>query len=153
MGWCVLMLSWWTTASTASQRAFRCGWLGDGGRSQHVALAACVFGGRGAAWGKKGASVQQHHAVSPPPRKLSVCLWCSWFQASHYVSACSADNAVLCAFLVQALATTRVSIRPAGAMRNEGFVVQAGGMGGMVQRTFSGGPGIMGCFDWFWNDG
>jgi hypothetical protein len=39
---------------------------------------------------------------------------------------------------VQALATTRVSIRPAGAMRNQGFVVQAGGMGGMVQRTFSG---------------
>jgi hypothetical protein len=59
----------------------------------------------------------------------------------------------LCASLVQALATTRVNIRPAGAMRNEGFVVQAGGMGGMVQRTFSGGPGIMGCFDWFWNDG
>jgi hypothetical protein len=31
-----------------------------------------------------------------------------------------------------------VSIRPAGGLRNQGFVVQAGGMGGMVQRTFSG---------------
>lgn len=40
---------------------------------------------------------------------------------------------------LQALATTRVNIRPAGAMRDQGYVVQAGGMGGMVQRTFSGG--------------
>lgn len=38
----------------------------------------------------------------------------------------------------QALATTRVTIRPAGAMRDEAYVERAGGMGGKVQRTFSG---------------
>ncbi|WIA37513.1 hypothetical protein OEZ86_014425 [Tetradesmus obliquus] len=38
---------------------------------------------------------------------------------------------------IQALATTRVSIRPTGAMRDEAFVEKANGFG-KVQRTFSG---------------
>lgn len=40
---------------------------------------------------------------------------------------------------IQALATTRVTIRPTGQMKDEAYVVRAGGFGGKVQRTFSGG--------------
>lgn len=39
---------------------------------------------------------------------------------------------------IQALATTRVNIRPTGAMKDEAYVERAGGLGGKVQRTFSG---------------
>lgn len=39
---------------------------------------------------------------------------------------------------IQALATTRVTIRPTGAMKDEAYVERAGGFGGKVQRTFSG---------------
>eukprot|EP00878_Enallax_costatus_P002823 GHUV01003015.1.p1 GENE.GHUV01003015.1~~GHUV01003015.1.p1 ORF type:complete len:319 (+),score=76.79 GHUV01003015.1:136-957(+) len=39
---------------------------------------------------------------------------------------------------IQALATTRVTIRPTGQMKDEAYVVRAGGFGGKVQRTFSG---------------
>jgi hypothetical protein len=42
---------------------------------------------------------------------------------------------------VQAQATTNVSIRPTGAMGNQSFAVQAGGMGGMVQCVFTGAEG------------
>lgn len=42
---------------------------------------------------------------------------------------------------IQALATTRVTIRPTGAMKDEAYVERAGGFGGKVQRTFSGKTG------------
>jgi hypothetical protein len=61
MGWCVLMLSWWTTASTVLQRAFRWGWLagwlerGSGGLD-------CMHLGR-----CPNGSTRRRQAVSPPP--------------------------------------------------------------------------------------
>lgn len=42
---------------------------------------------------------------------------------------------------IEALANTRVQIRPSGKIADEAFVERPGGMGGKVQRTFSGGAG------------
>jgi len=45
---------------------------------------------------------------------------------------------------MQALATTRVTIRPSGAMRDQAFVESSTGLSKKVQRTFSGRWGLSG---------